>query len=386
MESSFHKKIKHILKHNVVVLSIYKVIVSAIFRFIGLFVHIDNDIILFTSYGGEKYNDSPRVLYESMKSDNRFKNFHFVWAFVDPGAFDVDGAEKIRIDTLKYFLTAIKAKIWITNVNIERGLSFKKKGTIYLNTWHGTGPKKSGNAIKSRNDYDFSNVDILCCDGEYTKDHLSKWFNARESSLLWCGRPREDELFEFTGSDTIRIRKKLNIPDDKQVLLYMPTWRDYEYENADYSLWKKELGDKYVLLCRTHHFDKNLKCFDSSDGFFIDVTTYSDVNELYWVADIFISDYSSAFFDFGLLGKPMFCFAKDYDKFVSVTGLFIDLKSEFPNGIMESDEDLISAIYNVDYDSECEKIKRYVAKYVSHPVNATKSCVDRMYELLCKKS
>lgn len=384
-KGKLRSKVAYILKHNKVLLTIYKTIMSAAIKTLGIFVKRDDFLALFVSYSGKKFDDSPRVLFEAMKADQRFKGFHFVWAFEEPTKFKIENADTVRIDSLKYFITALKAKIWITNVNIERGLNFKKKGTIFLNSWHGTGPKKNGNAIKTRNDYDFSNVDIFCCDGEYTKSHFVKWFNVRESSMLWCGRPREDELFEFTDADTIRIRKKLNIPDEKQVLLYMPTWRDYKNSDADYSLWEKRLCDKYVLLCRTHHFDIKVKSVENSNGFFIDVTTYPDVNELYWVADILISDYSSAFFDFGLLGKPMFCFANDYDKFASITGLFIDLRSEFPNGIMESDEDLISAICKMDYDKECQKVKQYVAKYVSHPVNATQACLDRMYELLCKK-
>lgn len=382
MESNFHKKIKHILKHNVFVLSMYKVIVSAIFRFIGLFVRIDNNTILFTSYGGEKYNDSPRVLYESMKSDNRFKNFHFVWAFVDPGAFDVDGAEKIRIDTLKYFLTAIKAKIWITNVNIERGLSFKKKGTIYLNTWHGTGPKKSGNAIKSRNDYDFSNVDILCCDGDYLKNIFVNYFNASEQSLLMCGRPREDELFTFTEVDRIAIRDELKIPENKKIILYMPTWRDYRHNLPDFHFWKDKLGENYVVLCRIHHFNNDEISEDKLNDFLIDVTDYDDVNRLYYVSDILISDYSSAFFDFGLLGKPIICFADDYQKYCETTGLFMNLEKEFPGGVIKDETALISKIVSISSEKDGAIAKIFVNRYLSRNGNSTKLCLDRVNTIL----
>ena len=50
------------------------------------------------------------------------------------------------MDSLVYFIVALKAKYWITNVNIEAGLKFKKKDTVYLNTWHGTPIKYIGNA------------------------------------------------------------------------------------------------------------------------------------------------------------------------------------------------------------------------------------------------
>ena len=62
--------------------------------------------------------------------------------------------------------------------------------------------------------------------------------------------------------------------------------------------------------------------------FVIDASNYANVNELYWISDILISDYSSAFFDFGLLGKPMFCYAYDYDEYNNSNGLLMNLKEK----------------------------------------------------------
>ena len=381
MESFFHKKLKYILKHNVVVLLIYRFVMSAIFRFIGLFVRTDEKLVLLSSYGGDKYNDSPKVLFESLKEDERFADFKYVWAFVEPDSFDIDGAEKVKIDTIKYFITALKAKIWITNVNIERGLHFKKKNTIYLNTWHGTGPKKSGNAIRGRKDFDFSNVDILCCDGEYSKTHYITYFKAKESSMLWCGRPREDELFTLLSEDKCRIRHDLKIQQDKKVILYMPTWRDYKHSLPNFQIWHEMLGNEYVVLCRLHHFE-NIQRIDDFKDFLIDVTNYDDVNELYFASDILVSDYSSAFFDFGLLEKPFFCFADDYRQYCRTNGLFIDIKKEFPHGVIEDDQTLLNMIKNMDYEKECLIAKEYIKRYVSHGKDATRCCINRIYELL----
>lgn len=383
MESDIHKKIKYILKHNAFILSIYKTVMSSTFRFIGFFVRTNDRLVLIQSYGGEKYNDSPLVLYRKMKSDDRFRDFHYVWAFVDPESFSVEGADKIKIDSFKYFLTAIKAKIWITNVNIERGLHFKKRETIYLNTWHGSGFKKSGNAIKSRNDYDFSNVDILCCDGEYMKNIFIKYFNAKEQSFLMCGRPREDELFTFTYADKVKIRNELKISAEKKIILFMPTWRDYQHKLIDCSLWKREIGDEYVVLFRTHHFDEVEQIKYEDQDFLIDVTGYDDVNKLYYVSDILISDYSSAFFDFGLLGKPMLCFADDYEYYCQTTGLFMDLEKEFPNGVIKDEKTLLSEVKSIDdYEKVGNDAFCFVNKYVFRQGNATKCCIDKLKELV----
>lgn len=377
-----HDFLAHLIKHNALVQLLYRVVMSLCFKIIGIFVKIDEKLVLLSAYGGKQYSDSPKVLFEAMKQDERFADFHYVWVFEQPEKFDVVGAEKVKVDTLAYFIVALKAKIWITNVNIERGLSFKKKQTIYLNTWHGTGPKKGGNAVAGRKDYDFSRVDIFCTDGEYTTNVFKKYWNANERSMLLCGRPREDELLAFTDADRERIRENLKVPSDKQMILYMPTWREYENKELDYELWEQSLSDKYVMCVRTHHFAKERLDEKYNTGFWKDGTNYANVNELYKAADILISDYSSAFFDYGLLGKPMFCYAYDYERFKNETGLFMDLENEFPNGVIRDEQTLINFIADMDYEKECKKSSEYCASYVSHPVNATECCLNKLCEML----
>ena len=377
-----HDKIAYLVKHNRMIQMMYRLIIGAFIRLIGLFVSTKEKQVLFSSYGGKKFNDSPKTLFDAMRNDARFSDYRYVWAFEHPEDFDVSGMQKVKIDTLRYFIVALQSKIWITNVNIERGLRFKKKGTIYLNTWHGTGPKKSGNAIKTRNDYDFSNVDILCCDGEYYKEIYLKYYNASKSSFLMCGRPREDELFTFTEDDKAKFRKRLGIPNGKRIILLMPTWREYEYSFPDFLLWKRELGEKYVILFRAHHFEKATQSKNINRDFVINVTDYDNVNELYFVSDILISDYSSAFFDFGLLGKPMLCYANDYQRYCESTGLFMDLEKEFPNGVIKNEEILLSTIKSINDEEAGKDTVNFIKKYVSREGNATICCLDRLIELI----
>ena len=379
-----HDKLAWLIKHVSIIQWLYKNSMSLLFRFIGLFIKVDNKLVLLSSYGGDQYSDSPKVLFEAMKKDPRFEGYRYVWAFSDTSKFYVPGAQTVKIDAPRYFFTALKAKIWITNVNIERGLHFKKQCQVYLNTWHGTGPKKGGNAVKGRKDYDFSYVDIVCVDGQYARDEMVKWFNACEDNLLYSGRPREDELLSFDKNTTKRVRGVLNIPEEKTILLYMPTWREYGNIELNKKLWEDELSNEYVVLVRQHHFSKE-STIKTSNDFWIDVSSYPDVNELYWISSILISDYSSAFFDFGLLGKPMVCFGYDYEQYEENNGFLMDLKNEFPNGIMRSEQEIIHFIKNIDYELESVKCKKYVDSYVSHPGNATEMCLEKLYQILEKK-
>ena len=65
-------KIKYIIKYSPLVYNLYFYIVSGLIRFMGLFVKCDKKMILFNSFGGRKYDDSPRAIFEAMLEDERF--------------------------------------------------------------------------------------------------------------------------------------------------------------------------------------------------------------------------------------------------------------------------------------------------------------------------
>ena len=375
-----HDKLAYMIKHYPWIQWTYRVVMSFLLRVWGIFTGFDDHLVLFSAMSGDQFAGSPRILYEAMKQDPRFQDFHYVWAFTHPEKQDVPGAQKVKMDSAAYFRAALRAKVWITDVNIERGLNFKKKQTIYLNTWHGTGPKKGGNAVSGRKDYDFSRVDIFCCDGQYTHDVFIKWFRATEESMLWCGRPREDELMHFTDADRARIRRSLNIPENKKVILYMPTWREGSLPQLHCPLWEQSLGDGYIVLLRSHHFTKESPAALGNTAFWRDVTDYPNVNELYLAADVLISDYSSAFFDYGLLRKPMICFAPDYDEYSRNYGLFMDMEKEFPNGVMRTEQQVLQFLTSMNYAHECDICGAYCAGYVAHDGNATRMCIDKIVE------
>lgn len=159
----------------------------------------------------------------------------------------------------------------------------------------------------------------------------------------------------------------------------MPTWRETKIGLFNWKTWEDQLKEKFVVLVRSHHFD-NTKY--ENTNFIIDVTEYEDVNKLYLLADILISDYSSAFFDYGLLGKPMLCYAPDYDEYCKNPGLFMDLRKEFPGGIKQKESDIVDSLLSMDYLASSSQATEYVHKYVNHPVNATNSCLKRLRELL----
>lgn len=373
------KRLIYFVKYTKLVYLMYYYIGSFILNFLRLFIATDDNLILFLSFGGRKFDDSPKSLYDELIKDCRFDGFKLVWAFNNPECFEIPRGEKIKTDTWKYYVTALKARVWITNSSIERGLTFKGNKCFYINTWHGSAIKRMGSDIKNARflGKGTPHYDVFSAQGQFDIDVFSKAFNLRRSCIHLTGLPRNDVFSSYSKNEVNKLRDKLNIPLGKKVILYAPTFREYESDAQkqrvmsipiDLSKWHTELSDKYVLLFRAHYEVVNSLKIDD-ENFIRDVSKYKSLEDLMMVSDILISDYSSIVFDYSIMHKPILCFVYDYERYTHERGLYIDVRNYFLNAC---DEDgLIKLIKNVKTDIEDEKSIRFQKEYVTHYGNAS---------------
>ena len=385
----FRARLDYLLKHNEIVNTCFRKTLSGVMRVWGVFVPMDDKMIIFSGHS-RKYNDSPRAIYEYMISRAQYSVFKYIWALEDPENVEIPGpAIKIKADTREYFRYTLKAKYWITCVNIERSLKYKKKNCIYLNTWHGVAFNCIGNAAGGRKDYDFSHIDYFCYESDYQKTIFKRDFNVKEEALIPTGLPRNDVLYHVTEQEVCGLKKKLGLPADKKVIMYAPTWRDSYDKGASYAIrppmdlkkWKDKLQDDFVLLFRTHAYTTKLIGVEFDD-FCLDFTSYPVINDLYKVSDILISDYSACIADYSILERPVICFAYDYDEYKKARGLYIDFAKEMPNGILDTEDKVIDHILTMNYQQECEKTRDMVKKRFTYlGGHATEMCVEKMFNL-----
>lgn len=357
----------------------YRIIGSGIVKIIGLFVKRRDNRILFTSYNGKGYNDSPRAIYEYMQTHCQEDHFEYVWAFREPDKYRIDGCTVVKSDSLRYLITALSSKCWVTNVNIERGLRFKKRGTVYLNTYHGIAIKKDGKAA-GHSYADYSDVDILCADGEFHKSKLIEDYSAKADSILLCGRPREDALRQFDFRTSDAVKKQLGIPADKKVILYAPTWREedraFVAPPIHFEKWKNALSDEYVILYRPHHYARNATNV-KFDDFVLNGAIEEDINLEYEAADLLISDYSGVFGDYSILERPIMCFAYDYEDYKHRRGFNIDPQTIFPR-IYSNEDDLLAHILLGDFDDDRKAAIFFKNTYMECGGEATRLCVEAL--------
>lgn len=387
--NGFRARLDYVLKHNYFINKIFNFFASSLFKFVGIFIPMDEKMIIFSGHT-RKYNDSPRALYEYMLDHpEKYGHYKCVWALEDPKHVNIPGNPiKIKSDSFEYFKTTLKAKYWITCVNIERSLHYKKKKCQYLNTWHGTPFKHIGNDAGGRKDYDFSDINYFCYASEYEKDIYKRAFKTREEAMIPTGLPRNDELYSVTKKEINDIKNRLNLPLDKKIILYAPTWRDSTDNGKTCSIkppidtnkWEKELKDDYIVLFRMHAYTNKLLGIKFNNTL-RDYSAYPNVNDLFKIADILISDYSASMADYAILERPVLCFAYDYELYRDERGLYVDYENEMPSGILRTEDAVIHYIKDIDYNKECEKTRVMIKNKLIHiGGNATQMCLNYLFE------
>ena len=133
-------------------------------------------------------------------------------------------------------------------------------------------------------------------------------------------------------------------------------------------------------MIRAHYEVVKSLTFDDND-FVKDVSKYQNLNELMIVSDILISDYSSIFFDYAILNKPMLCFAYDFDRYIKERGLYFDIR-EMLEGNSNNEDELINAIKGLDIKKAIGITSRFRETFVEEYGNASKLCVDIVWKYL----
>ena len=314
---------------------------AADFEKVSKNIQTNPKLVVFESFQGRSYSCSPKAIYEYMLSSKDFADYKYVWVFRDPSAHGSfpDNTKLVKFDSQEAFEAYSNAGTWIVNSRL-RDFFVPRADQKYIQCWHGTPLKKigcdvtcAGNAtstveeIHAEYTKDAEKIHKLISPSDYTTEKLISAFNleaiGKTDAIIQQGYPRNDALFNTSDEDVENLRQRLNLPDNKKVVLYCPTFRDNQHNNNGYSLkigmdfesLKERFGEECVILFRAHYFIADNFDFEKYKGFVINVSEYDDINELYLVSDILITDYSSVFFDFANLNRPMIFYLYDFKEY-----------------------------------------------------------------------
>ncbi|MFI6293270.1 CDP-glycerol glycerophosphotransferase family protein [Nonomuraea sp. NPDC050790] len=317
------------------------------------------DTVFFDSYTGRRFADSPRAICEELA--RRGTELDLLWNVRDGQVELPPGLVPVRTGSAAYYEALARSRYVITNTHLPPWFR-RREGQVVVQTWHGTALKRIGFDIETVRFPRTGYKDRLRTEvGQWT--HLlspSPWATPVlrgafrfEGEVVEAGYPRNDVLRRPEAAEG--VRRRLGLPYGKKVVLYAPTWRDDEHANGRYrceprldlARMARELGDEYVFLLRVH--PNVTERPEVSGERVIDVSAYPDIQELFLVADVLVTDYSSAMFDFAVTGRPMLFHTYDLEHYRdTLRGFYFDFEAEAPGPLLRETGEVIAAVADLD--------------------------------------
>lgn len=357
---------------------------------------VDSSLVVFESFQGRQTSDNPRAVFDALRVAR--PDLTAVWSLSAAGRRNSDlpkGTKVVKRGSWAYFTTLARAGYWVDNFGMPRDVP-KPAGTTYLQTWHGTPIKRlfldtarvraAGEEEKSMYQRLVDRWDVLIAPSPFFEHSMVRSANFG-GTLLRTGAPRNDALVRgrdagrdagrAAGPDagpdeaTARRKDELDLPTDRRILLFAPTYRapaatGDTYTPLDLELLADALGDQWYVLIRGHYYDRPEPLDAGLRWFARDVSTFPDLSALLLASDALLTDFSSVMFDYALLRRPMVFYAPDLDYYTTVDPLtYVDLAAVVPGPVVRTQDDVVQALGGIDqtHAEQAQRYEEFLARY-----------------------
>ncbi|MFD1429516.1 CDP-glycerol glycerophosphotransferase family protein [Lacticaseibacillus mingshuiensis] len=290
--------------------------------------------VVFESFDGKLPSDSPLAIYDQLKATH--PDWNVFWS-VKPGTLAEaqqlhPTVQFVKRFSVRWLFLLPRAQFWVANARMPFWLH-KNRGTTYIQTWHGTPLKRLGLDISDvampgtdTKKYHKAFIteshrwDYLIAPNQYSEDIFKHAFDF-SNHFLETGYPRNDVLVNHRSDDELiaSLKQKIVGHATGRVIVYAPTWRDDYYVEVgkyrmnlpfDLDTVVKLLGPEDTFIIRPHYLVADSLTIRDYEGR-VKILPDTDINELYLIADLLITDYSSVMFDYAILARPMLFYPYD---------------------------------------------------------------------------
>lgn len=329
---------------------------------------LDFNMVLLHGFGSNNIRGNTKYALEALVSAGF--NVHVVTV----GNKVPEGVTVIQPCSVQYYQVLMMAGIHILETWVPLDIG-KRDGAIWVQLWHGTpfkrllfDSKERGVTVKNPKNKrqkmnDICRWDFAIAQNAFCKAKLSSSFAFPTSRIETTGYPRTD--WDKIDLNLVRnqVRDKYRVDPEKKILLYAPTWRDYNQFSPitdmsyllDWSRLKKELPD-YVLLYTGHPFAREIVFSDPS----MICANNDDFQHLLVSADALVTDYSSAVFDYLSLDRPFCLLTKDLDDYERSRGVYGEILGDFAQFLAKEEEGVAEILLNPPGLKAVQNIDRYL--------------------------
>lgn len=363
---------------------------------------MDDNTIVFESNLGRAFGDSPRAIYEEMSK----RQGHWKFIVVSNKRIRLDDPRTtvVRRNSAQFFWHLARARFWVNNHNFPHFIKRRRRG-VYIQTWHGTPLKKmfrDQNQIVGRDSGYVNRVtrasnqwSHLVSPSNYASEKIRSAYNFSGPSYE-LGYPRNDVL-SSENRDRARadIVTALGLDPSRKVVLYAPTFRDNVpttrgrfgfVSPLSFERFSDEFGEDAVLLLRTHLLvNQKSDIPEHLRGRVVDVSHLPDMQPLLAASDVLITDYSSSFFDFAILRRPIIFYAYDLSTYRDeLRGFYLDYEKNVPGPIATTEDELFQQLKEGLYHPESFPVpdEAFVERFAPHDDGgAARRVAERFFDI-----
>lgn len=294
--------------------------------------NVEENVVFYCGYNGSSFTGNVYAIFKELTKNPTLKHVIALQDGVEipTSIFGIKNVFVVRYDTYAHMTALSNA----SRIIIDTSLPFyfiPKPNQKILNTWHGTPLKNLGYDINelpyhsSRNVRRVLNLSThIVNPNQFTEGVLKKAYTLDDhNNFAITGYPRQDLMLNLTEERKKKIKKYLEIPSNKPVVLYAPTYRGANNKSDNRSLVELERAKELLVDDNNFHFLYKGHYFEKGTDPRLNKI---DSNELLGIADVLITDYSSIGIDYLAMNKPIIYFAFDIDQYMSERGMYIDIE------------------------------------------------------------
>lgn len=341
-------------------------------------------IMLYTFYKKTTKQDPKKVLFLSDSRSDITGNFEFIYKRLEKEDFILNTFLKKKLKDKKTFsekkklmkLIAMSKYILVDDFYPLIYALHLRKNTEVIQVWHALGAYKTvGYArmgkVGGPTTYSLThrNYTAAIVSSESIRKDYAKAFHMDEEKIYATGIPRTDIFFDKNYEKEVkkRIYQKYPRLKNKKVILFAPTFRGngqntayYDFSCLDFKKIKEKFEKDYVFIVRPHPFTKNLEEMPLEDDFYMHLTEEREINDLLFITDVLITDYSSVIFEYALLNRRTIFFVPDLEQYMESRDFFYPFEKYTYGNVTKNMEDLLNAIENGQVDQKkLEEFKEY---------------------------
>ncbi|MDD6208963.1 MAG: CDP-glycerol glycerophosphotransferase family protein [Clostridiales bacterium] len=339
----------------------------SLFNFFNKVVKKKGNKILFASGSRAEIGGNEEFIYKRMIERGLDKQFKFRFDFKANITEKRGIFKKIRFA----YLLATSDIILIDDYYPDIYQVNFAKGVKIIQVWHACGAfkalglermdKPGAPPLNTRVHKCYTAVPVS---SEHSLRHHAEAFGIDESKFYPVGIPRTDIFFDEEYKKNMVEQLHETFPQTKtakKVYMYAPTFRGdnavnayFPFDRIDLKKWGKKLKEEgSLLLIKMHPFVREkVQIPEEYKDYIIDAASYREVNDLLFIVDVLITDYSSIIYEFSLLRRPMYFYAFDRNMYVSTRDFYETYEDIVPGKIIKNFDELLDTIGKDDYSKE----------------------------------